>query len=168
MKTAIALCFAGVLAGALPDAGTPPGVTTVMKDAKGKTVGEVSLTQTPAGLLITAHLRGLPPGAHAFHIHQAPLCETPEFKSAGGHYNPGEHQHGFQNPKGAHAGDLPNVFVPASGEVKVDVLNCTGARLDQLLATGASLMLHATADDYHTDPAGAAGNRIACGVISKK
>ncbi len=144
------------------------GVTTQLKNAQGKPVGEATLSQTPAGLLIRAKLTGLPPGPHAFHIHETAKCEGPAFKSAGGHYNPGTHQHGFENPKGAHAGDLPNVFVPASGEVQVDVLNSSGAQLDKLLETGAALVLHASGDDYHTDPAGAAGDRIACGVIAKK
>ena len=169
MRVAIAALCAVVSSGLAAAQDKPLEAAASLKDAQGKPVGEATLTQTPAGLLLSATLHGLPAGAHAFHIHETAKCEPPGFKSAGGHYNPAAHQHGFENPKGAHAGDLPNVFVPASGEVKVELLSCSGAALDKLLAAGGgALVLHATGDDYHTDPAGAAGDRIACGVIVKK
>ncbi|HYD50892.1 MAG TPA: superoxide dismutase family protein [Terriglobales bacterium] len=140
-----------------------------MKDAKGQSVGVVRLHETPQGVLMHADFTGLPKGPHAFHIHEVGKCEPP-FDSAGGHYNPDNKGHGFANAKGAHAGDLPNIHVPESGKVTIEVI----ARDVQLRAgnnkltdgDGSALVVHASADDNQSDPAGNAGARIACGVIS--
>ncbi len=138
-----------------------------MMDANGNAVGEVALRETFQGVLLHARLDGLPPGAHAFHVHTIGACEPP-FKSAGGHYNPTGAQHGMDNPEGMHAGDMPNIHVGASGALEIEVLN-TMLRLDDALfdADGAAIVIHAGPDDYKTDPAGAAGPRIACGVIER-
>jgi Cu-Zn family superoxide dismutase len=91
------------------------------------------------------------------------------FTSAGGHFAPGGTKHGLMAPMGPHAGDLPNAYVAADGTLQLEVLakgvNLTGdnALLD---ADGAAIVVHATADDYMTDPAGNAGGRIACGVLT--
>jgi Cu-Zn family superoxide dismutase len=137
---------------------------------QGQKVGSATLEQAPHGVLITVDLEGLPPGPHAFHIHEVGKCEPP-FKSAGGHFNPAHKQHGLKNLEGMHAGDLPNLDVPESGKLKVDVF-ATGVTLGKganslFDADGSSLVIHAGPDDYKTDPAGDAGARIACGVVTK-
>jgi Cu-Zn family superoxide dismutase len=166
-----AIWLAASLAGALAFA--PPALavdtaSAVLKDASGKDVGKATLTATPSGVLVNLDLTAVPPGDHAFHIHAVGKCEPPDFKSAGPHFNPDETKHGLMNPEGPHAGDMPNLHVPADGKLQVEILdpNVTlGAEAALLDADGAALVIHAAADDYKTDPAGNAGNRIACGVI---
>lgn len=138
-----------------------------LKDPAGKTVGEVRLRSVPGGVLLHAKFRGMPPGTHAFHVHAVGKC-VPPFKSAGGHYNPDKTKHGLLVEGGPHAGDMPNVHVPKSGTLEIQVFN-QGLRLDKRLfdADGASIVLHADGDDYKSQPSGAAGGRIACGVITR-
>jgi Cu-Zn family superoxide dismutase len=144
-------------------------MTIPMKNVKGENVGEAKLTQTPNGVLIQATLSNLPPGERGFHIHAVGKCEPP-FESAGDHFNPGAKQHGYLDPKGRHAGDLPNVHVPESGALKIDLLASQIALKDGqnhlLDSDGAALVLHAKPDDYQSQPSGDAGDRIACGVIA--
>src|SRR4051812_4123167 len=141
---------------------------TQLKDASGKPVADVDLVQTPAGVLIKLQIKGLTPGEHAFHVHAVGKCEAP-FESAGPHFNPGNHKHGMLSGE-AHAGDMPNLHVPQSGELSIEVVN-SAISLEQGKPNslfdndGSALVVHAKADDYKTDPAGNAGDRIACGVI---
>ena len=144
--------------------------SAVLKDAQGNEVGKATLTTTPSGVLISLDLTAIPPGEHAFHIHAVGKCEPPDFKSAGGHFNPDSTKHGLMNPEGPHAGDMPNLHVPEGGKLQIEVLNPTvtlsaeSALLDE---DGSAVVIHAGADDYQTDPAGNAGDRIACGVIAR-
>lgn len=97
-------------------------------------------------------------------------CEGPAFTSAGGHLNPGEKQHGTLNPAGSHTGDLPNLNIVSNGAGTLSVeLSGTRAELEAALfdADGTALVIHATADDYKTDPTGNSGARIACGVLTR-
>jgi Cu-Zn family superoxide dismutase len=143
--------------------------TASLKDASGNEVGKAALTETPSGLLIRLDLTAAPSGEHALHFHAVGKCEPPDFKSAGPHFNPGEHKHGIENPEGPRAGDMPNLHVPGDGRLSLEVLNPAvtlsgkAALLDE---DGSALVIHAAADDYRTDPAGNAGDRIACGVIA--
>ena len=148
-------------------AGAADRARAAMANAQGESVGEVTLVQTPNGTLLHARLTGLPAGAHAFHVHTVGKCEPP-FKSAGGHFNPGGHKHGLFAEGGMHAGDMPNIHVPESGALEIEVLNAQ-LMLDASLFDddGAAIVIHDGPDDYRTDPAGAAGPRIACGVIEK-
>jgi Cu-Zn family superoxide dismutase len=139
-------------------------------DASGKTVGVAVLTEGDDGVWIAFNLQGLPPGVHAFHIHAAGKCEPP-FKSAMGHFNPFGRKHGLKNPEGAHAGDLPNILVGPDGTlagVRLAPLVTLGEGKNSLFQPeGTAIVIHQDPDDYMTDPAGAAGPRIACGVITK-
>jgi Cu-Zn family superoxide dismutase len=135
-------------------------------------VGQATLSDTPNGVIIVLSLRekpsGISPGVHAFHIHGVGKCEPP-FKSAGDHYNPQKKQHGFLSKGGGHAGDLPNIHVPESGQVTVEFF-VAGVRLKEgknrlIDEDGSALVIHAQKDDYRSDPAGNAGDRIACGAI---
>ena len=138
-----------------------------MMDANGASVGMVELHKTPHGTLLHAKLHDLAEGAHAFHVHAVGKCEAP-FKSAGGHFNPEGKRHGILSAEGMHVGDMPNIHVPASGDLEIEVLNAH-LMLDSSLfdEDGAAIVIHEGPDDYASDPAGAAGPRIACGVISQ-
>ena len=146
-------------------AGPGDAASAALVNAEGEPVGTVELTQTENGTVIIAKLENLPEGTHAFHIHETGACEPP-FKSAGGHYNPTGASHGFDSQGGPHAGDMPNIYVPASGELTFEMFNTHLEVDDSLLdQDGAAVVIHEGADDYKTDPAGAAGDRIACGVL---
>ncbi|HEY4933920.1 MAG TPA: superoxide dismutase family protein [Terriglobales bacterium] len=144
-----------------------------LKDAKGNSVGTATIKSSGKGVEVKLDVKGLPPGEHALHFHQNAKCEAPDFKSAGPHFNPENKEHGTLNPKGHHAGDMANFTVKPNGTSKAtvkdaDVVLGTGSEANSLFANGGTaLMIHAKADDMKTDPAGNAGDRIACGVITK-
>jgi Cu-Zn family superoxide dismutase len=141
--------------------------TAIVFDATGARLGTLNFSDTPAGLLVSGTLAGRPDGRHGIHLHTVGLCEAP-FTTAGGHFNPSGAKHGYRNPMGHHAGDMPNVAAltggAASVEFVVDGVKLTGPT-GLLDADGAAVVVHAGADDYITDPAGNSGARIACGVI---
>lgn len=142
-----------------------------LKTADGKDAGTAAFTSKGDKVTIKVNLKNLPMGEHAVHIHQKPLCEGPDFKTAGGHFNPTTKQHGTMNPMGHHSGDLPkNLMVGGDGSgsatFTVDYLSLDPAAPNSIFANGGtSIMVHEKADDMKTDPTGNAGNRIACGVI---
>lgn len=162
-----ALAMILLAAPALPAAAQ--SASAVLKNAEGKEIGSANLTQTPHGVMINLSVKGLPAGEHAFHIHAVGKC-SPPFTSAGGHFNPGHKKHGLMAPGGQHAGDMPNLHIPQSGDLTVEVMN-TEITLEKgnpnsvFDADGSAVVVHAGSDDYKSDPAGEAGARIACGVI---
>jgi len=148
-----------------------PTAKAALKDASGRDVGTVQLVQTPHGVLLRMSLKGVAPGEHAFHVHAVGKCEAP-FTSAGGHFNPASKKHGMEAAEGAHAGDMPNLFIPANGELRIDVANhmislVKGQPNSVFDADGSAIIIHAGPDDYKTDPTGNAGDRIVCGVITE-
>lgn len=170
MKTMILIGAALVTGTLLTGVADAQNARAEIKNADGKTVGDATLEQKGDDVRITATFTALPPGTHAFHIHEVGKCEPP-FESAGGHFNPTGKRHGKDNPQGPHAGDLPNIEVPPNGRVKVEATAnglSLGADKNGLLdADGSALVVHEGADDYKSDPAGNAGKRIACGVIRR-
>jgi Cu-Zn family superoxide dismutase len=142
-----------------------------IKNAQGKSVGTASFRETQDGLLITINVKGLPQGLHAVHIHSVGKCEGPAFTSAGGHFNPLDKKHGLLNPEGHHAGDLPDLYVNKDGagryEALMESMTLDSGATAIFDADGSAIVIHATADDNMTDPAGNSGDRIACGVITK-
>ncbi|TMJ20892.1 MAG: superoxide dismutase family protein [Alphaproteobacteria bacterium] len=143
----------------------PVGPAAELLDASGQVKARASITAAPDALRIHIEALGLAPGAYGTHIHTTGRCDPPDFASAGGHWNPSGAKHGKDNPQGPHNGDLPNLLVGADGRGNFDYL-IPGASLAALMdADGASVMIHAAADDYRTDPSGNSGARIACGVL---
>jgi len=145
-------------------------LTLDILDTTGKSLGTGELTETSKGISLRLQVKGLSPGEKGIHFHEVGLCEPPDFKTAGSHVNPTGKEHGFKNKKGYHAGDLPNLVVPESGEVDLQILTplltLSKGKANSLLdEDGSAIVIHEKADDYVTDPAGNSGDRIACGVI---
>lgn len=145
-------------------------LATSILNSEGKGMGTVEFTETKRGVKIRLILSGLEPGEKAVHFHEIGKCDAPKFTTAGAHFNPSDKEHGFDNPKGYHAGDLPNLVIPKSGTIDFEIVtsNVTlekGQKNSLLDEDGSALVIHAGPDDYVTDPSGNSGDRIACGII---
>ncbi|WP_409344480.1 superoxide dismutase family protein [Paenibacillus sp. MBLB4367] len=139
-------------------------------NTKGESIGSAMLSEKADGVHILIEASKLKPGLHGFHIHETGKCDPPEFTTAGAHLNPEGKQHGFENPKGPHDGDLLNLEVGSDGTVKAELVDKRVTLVKDkpnslLKAGGTSLIIHEGPDDYKTDPAGNSGARVACGVI---
>mgnify|MGYP001168840432 CR=1 FL=1 len=140
-----------------------------IKGRDGKELGTVTVVETTSGVLVKLHLKGLPPGPHGFHLHESRKCEG-DFSSAGAIYNPLGAKHGFLNDEGPMAGDMPNIYANALGEVELELLSpfvtLNKESEESVFDTdGTSVVIFEKADDYVSVPEGNAGARIACGSL---
>lgn len=141
---------------------------------EGDKIGAVTLTSLGTdGTEVKLDVSGLEQGTHAMHFHKTGKCVGPDFKSAGGHFNPTNMEHGFDTAGGPHAGDMKNIEVGVSGEGVFTVTNDrvsirkVDSDLPPLLdADGSALILHMKADDYSSQPSGAAGARVGCAELT--
>jgi Cu-Zn family superoxide dismutase len=165
------LMLGALLAGCAGAALDRPEATVELKTLRGETVGSAQLWETRDGVRLVAAVRNLPPGPHGIHLHAVGRCEAPDFNSAGGHFNPGNRQHGLQNPRGPHAGDLPDIQIGSDGNARLEHVSravTLGPGPTSLFdADGTAVVIHAGPDDQRSDPAGNSGGRIACGVLRK-
>lgn len=143
------------------------GASATLRDAGGATKGMASVRQMGDGIHVEASVTGMAPGTYGIHLHQVGACTAPDFTSAGPHWNPTTKKHGRDNPEGQHNGDLPNIVVGADGTGKVSahVPGMLEGEGGLLFNEGGSVVVHAAADDYKTDPSGNSGARVACGVL---
>lgn len=138
-----------------------------MIDNDGDPVGTVDIVYGPNGLLVTLDGRNLPPGGSAFHIHEHGDCSDHDaFMESGGHAHHDGERHGFLDEGGPHFGDFPNIWVHEDGTVRAQFYNNRATFDDLHGPTGSAFMIHAGQDDHLSQPAGDAGDRIACGVIA--
>jgi Cu-Zn family superoxide dismutase len=172
---AAALVLLAVGAAACADAGVPADAVgsraeAVLVTPDGEAAGVVTLTQAHSGVLIAAEVRGIAPGPHGFHIHAVGAC-TPDFSAAADHFSPGGEAHGFFNPEGPHAGDLPNIHADADGLARADyytdaITLAPDAAHSVFDEDGSAFIVHEKPDSYGADAG--AGGRVACGVIERR
>ncbi len=170
-KNALAVAALSLLIGC--STASPPQITNEasadLKDKDGRNIGMAIFREVGDGVLVSVEVKGISPGLHAIHIHTTGKCEGPAFTSAGGHFNPEQKKHGLKNAEGPHAGDMPNMYVAKDGVGRFEVLNdhitLKPGNRSIFDTDGSALVIPAGVDDNVTDPAGNAGDRIACGVI---
>ncbi|MEX3314314.1 superoxide dismutase family protein [Sulfitobacter sp. PS-8MA] len=144
-----------------------PSAATAEVQGKDGISGRVTLNITPSDrILVLIDVTGVPAGTHGVHLHETGDCSAEDYKSAGGHIAGGQ-QHGVMVEGGPHPGDLPNMVVGEDGILRAEVF-LDELDVDQMIKDddGAAFIIHAGADDYKSQPAGNAGDRIACGVLT--
>ena len=167
-------CGVMLLAGCL---NTDPDSLTLERDilnAAGEVLGTVTLTDMgKAGTKVHLNMTNVTDGdgVHALHFHEFGKCDAPDFKSAGGHYNPTNASHGIKTKEGPHAGDMMNIDIKATkgtltlvnDRVSIEGQHDLPALFDE---DGTALIIHEKADDYTSQPTGAAGGRLGCALIA--
>jgi len=147
----------------------PLTVKTDLMNAKGDKVGKATFVETEAGIQVSLSAKGLKPGEHGIHFHESGKCDGPAFKSAGSHFAMQGTEHGLSNPKGPHAGDLPNLQVKSDGSVSTEFtanrVTLREGKNSLLKDGGTALVIHAGSDDQKTSPSGNSGDRVLCGVL---
>jgi Cu-Zn family superoxide dismutase len=160
------LLFLPVLVAACETVSEPQGGPPMsLINTSGQQIGTVRAWQTAGGVSFHIEAAGLPHGVHGIHVHPIGRCDPPDFASAGTHWNPTNRQHGLNNPQGPHAGDMPNVTVAANGVLSETVVLPHASMAQLVDQDGSSIMIHANADDYVSQPSGNSGPKIACAVI---
>lgn len=172
MKSVLAALVSALILSACASAAPEgPRATAIMKPTAGNTAGgTVTFVQKGKLLVMQADISGLKPNTeHGIHIHEKGDCSAPDGSSAGGHFNPTNKPHGHYATAESHAGDMPNLKSDANGAAKLSVplqaVNTQDGASNNII--GRSVIIHAAPDDYHSQPSGNSGARIACGVIQK-
>lgn len=159
-----ATALAALIAGAAQAA--PPTVTAELKNSAGQTVGAVTLTEAPKGVLLRVEAKGLSPGWHGLHFHEKGDCSKSDFTSAGAHvHGSGAAVHGLLNPSANETGDLPNLHAGSDGEASAEIFTSLTTLSALRDADGSAVVIHANPDDYMAQPIGGAGPRVACAVV---
>jgi len=144
----------------------PMKAVAVVFPAKDKAVkGMITFTQTDNGVKVYAHLEGLTPGKHGFHVHEFGDCSAPDLTSAGGHFNPTQMAHGAPTDHTRHSGDLGNIVADDKGMATLEWVDPMMRLSGPNSIIGRAVIVHAKEDDLKTQPTGNAGPREACGVI---
>lgn len=160
---AAAVLLAGT---ALVSAQTVTKATAQLAPTAGHTAaGTVSFVQKQDGVEVTAHVTGLTPGKHGFHIHAKGDCSAPDGTSAGGHFNPTNQPHAGPNAEHRHVGDMGNLEANADGVADLTYLDHVMTLNGKSSILGRGVIVHGGADDLTSQPSGNAGPRVACGVI---
>lgn len=151
-----------------PKAEPSPPITVSIAGQKGsKLKGTATLTETDGGVKVVLSVEGVTPGGeHGAHVHEKGDCSAPDFKSAGGHFNPQSNDHGLPVTAKRHLGDLGNLAIGKDGKGSLEI-TIPGANLkkgDPNSFAGKAIIVHAKKDDGG-QPTGNAGDRIGCGVI---
>lgn len=146
-------------------------VMVVMNAKSGSSaVGHIKLKEKDGKVKMKVEMKGLAPGEHAIHIHENGDCSADDGKSAGGHWNPKGDDHGKWGKDAYHMGDIGNLVANDKGEVSYEFETdkwCLECDDETKNIIGKSFIVHAGADDFKSQPSGAAGARVACGVIEK-
>jgi Cu-Zn family superoxide dismutase len=165
MKLAPAIAVFALAAG-VALAGAPAKAVAVLQPTKdSKVAGSVTFTKVPTGVKVAAHVTGLAPGKHGFHVHEFGDCSAPDGASAGGHFNPTGSPHAAPSDAQRHTGDMGNIEANAEGVADLEYVDTKAAFEGDGSILGRGVIVHASADDMKTQPTGAAGARLACGVV---
>ncbi|MGO4221640.1 superoxide dismutase family protein [Lysobacter sp. TAF61] len=180
LNTLLAATAVVVVAACSSTPKTKEATPTAVSTAKAATVnlaaasaslvsGKLSVVPMGDGVHITGEIGGFAPNStHAIHIHEKGDCSAADASSAGGHFNPTGSPHGKVDSSAHHGGDMNNIVADADGVAKVDV-HASGVTLGGGAGNdvaGKAVIVHASPDDYKTQPTGNAGGRVACGVIT--
>ncbi len=170
---AIAAGMTAAVAQSPATSAAPKQIKVKILTSTGQDAGYAIFKTVKKGVKVKIDVKNLPFGPHGVHIHQNAVCDAPDFKGAGGHFNPDGKQHGYMNAMGHHNGDFPasiSVGEDHTGEATfvVNSISLDPAAPNSLFLHGVtSIVLHEKVDDQKTDPSGDSGNRIACGVIKQ-
>ncbi len=167
------LCSAVLLsgcAGGMGSRGTTQAEAQLAPTQGNKVAGSVTFKQTGEKIMVLAEINGLSPGLHGFHVHDKGDCSAPDGTSAGGHFNPTSKPHGSPEHGEHHLGDLMQLVADSNGVARqasyIDGVTIGDGGPTDIV--GRSVIVHASPDDYKSQPAGNSGPRQACGVIVKK